>query len=189
MDLVFTPLGATNHSKGEREPNNYYATEPKAGEILLQVEPELNNIWECAAGEGHLAKVFDKAGKLAKATDLIDRGYGVVGDFLDENITYYNGDIVTNPPFSLASEFVQKALNIVPTGRKVCMFLRLLFLEGKKRQELFKKYPPETIYVFSNRINCAKNGDFKTYKRSAIAYAWFVWVKGYAGETIVKWVN
>jgi len=189
MDYVFTPLGASNHSKGEREKHDYYATAPKAGEILLQVEPELNNIWECACGEGHLAQVFDKAGKLAKATDLIERGYGQVGDFLDESIINYDGDIVTNPPFSMASEFVQKALNIVPTGRKVCMFLRLLFLEGKKRKELFKQYPPETVYVFSNRVNCAKNGDFKTYKRSAIAYAWFVWTKGYTGETIVKWVN
>jgi len=189
MDLVFTPLGASNHSKGERAENDYYATEPRAAEILLDVEPELNNIWECACGGGHLARVFDNVGNLTKATDLIDRGYGEIGDFLDENITYYNGDIVTNPPFSLAGEFVQKALSIIPVGRKVCMFLRLLFLEGKKRKELFKVYPPQTVYVFSNRINCAKNGDFKTYKRSAIAYAWFVWLKGYKGKTIIKWVN
>lgn len=189
MDFVFTPLGATNHSKGEREEHDYYATEPKAGEILLEVESELNNIWECSCGEGHLARVFDRADKLAKASDLIDRGYGEVGDFLDENIISYDGDIVTNPPFSLASEFVQKALGIIPVGRKVCMFLRLLFLEGQKRKHLFTDNPPETIYVFSKRINCAKNGDFKKYNRSAIAYAWYVWTKGYQGETVIKWVN
>ena len=189
MDLVFTPLGASNHSKEEREQHDYYATDPKAGEILLEIEPELNNIWECACGAGHLAKVFDDAGKLAKATDLINRDYGQVEDFLSSNIEYYNGDIITNPPFKYAQEFIQKALNIVPTGRKVCMFLRLLFLEGKKHKELFKQYPPETIYVFSGRMNCAKNGDFKTYKRSAIAYAWFVWNKGYKGKTVIKWVN
>lgn len=189
MDLVFTPLGASNHSKGEREENDYYATDPKAGEILLEVEPELNNIWECACGEGHLAKVFEKAGKLAKATDLINRGYGEVKDFLTTDIKSYDGDIVTNPPFCLASEFVTKALEIVLEGKKVCMFLRLLFLEGKKRKELFKQYPPQIIYVFSNRITCAKNGDFEKYKRSAIVYAWFVWSKGYAGKTVVKWVD
>ena len=189
MDLVFTPLGASNHSKGDREEHDYYATDPRAGETLLEIEPQLDNIWECACGEGHLAQVFDNAGKLAKATDLINRGYGQVGNFLDENITYYDGDIITNPPFRYASEFVQKALNIIPVGRKVCMFLRLLFLEGKKRKDMFLQSPPETVYVFSNRINCAKNGDFNTYNRSAIAYAWFVWTKGYTGETVIKWVN
>ena len=35
---VFTPLGASNHSTGEREPNDYYATDPKAAELLLEVE-------------------------------------------------------------------------------------------------------------------------------------------------------
>ena len=53
----------------------------------------------------------------------------------------------------------------------------------------FKKYPPKTIYVFSGRIPCAKNGDFDKYPSSAIAYAWFVWEKGYQGDTIVKWIN
>lgn len=77
----------------------------------------------------------------------------------------------------------------VDTGRKVCMFLKVLFLETQKRKQLFTKYPPKTIYISSSRINCAKNGDFKTYNQSAIAYAWFVWVKGYKGETIIKWIN
>ena len=57
------------------------------------------------------------------------------------------------------------------------MFLKVLFLETQKRKQLFTKYPSKTIYISSSRINCAKNGDFKTYNQSAIAYAWFVWVK------------
>lgn len=184
---IFTTLGASNHSKNEREQNDYYATEPKAGELLLEVEPDLNNIWECACGEGHLAKVFDYAGILEKATDLINRGYGDVEDFLSNTEPYHNGDMVTNPPYKFAQEFVEQALHRVDTGRKVCMFLKVLFLETQKRKQLFTKYPP--IYISSYRINCAKNGDFKTYKQSAIAYTWLVWVKGYQGETIIKWIN
>lgn len=186
---VFRNLGASNHSLGERQSEDYYATEPLAAELLLGVVPKLNNIWECACGEGHLAKVFDKAGKLNKATDLIDRGYGNVEDFLFNNKPYYDGDIVTNPPYKYAQQFVEHALRLVDTDRYVCMFLKVLFLESKSRKELFSKYPPKTIYVSSSRINCAKNGDFKTYNSSAIAYARFVWQKGYTGETIVKWIN
>lgn len=70
------------------------------------------------------------------------------------------------------------------------MFLRLQFLEGKERQRLFKNFPPKVVYVFSSRILCAKNGDFEADRyNSAIAYAWFVWVKGYKGDTIIRWIN
>lgn len=69
------------------------------------------------------------------------------------------------------------------------MFLKILFLESQSRKELFTKYPPKVIYVSSSRINCAKNGDFEMYNSGAIAYAWYVWVKGYKGETVIKWIN
>lgn len=186
---IFRNLGASNHSLGERQSEDYYATEPKAAELLLDVVPELNNIWECACGEGHLAKVFGNVDKLGKATDLIDRGYGATEDFLQSKEPYHNGDIVTNPPYKYAKEFVEKALELVDVGRYVCMFLKVLFLESRSRKELFIKFPPKVIYVSSSRINCAKNGDFDTYTSSAIAYAWYVWQKGYNGESVIKWIN
>lgn len=186
---VYINIGASNHSLGERQSEDYYATDPLAGELLLETLPELDNIWECACGEGHLAKVFNSAGKLAKATDLIDRGYGDVENFLLCSESYRNGDIVTNPPYIYAQQFVEHALSLVDTGRYVCMFLKVLFLEGKARKKLFNQYPPKTVYISSSRINCAKNGDFKSYTSSAIAYAWFVWLKGYQGKTIVEWIN
>lgn len=77
---VYTNLGASNHSLGIREGNDFYATEPKAAELLLDVVPELNNIWECACGQGHLAKVFDSVGKLGKAKDII-KNYGAYCSF------------------------------------------------------------------------------------------------------------
>ena len=187
---VYTCLGASSHALEEREVNDYYATDPKAAEWLLELEPELDNIWECACGEGHLAKVFDKAGKLLWATDLIDRGYGKTKDFLsiDTNIKY-NGDIVSNPPYKIAERFIRKAVDTVADGHKVCMFLKLTFLESKSRKQLFEQYPPKTIWVSSSRIPCAKNGDFDKYPSSAVAYAWYIWEKGYTGDTVVKWFN
>lgn len=182
-ESIFMNLGASNHAKETREENDYYATESIAGKLLLEVEPELNNVWECTCGEGHLAKVFDEAGKLGKATDLINRGYGSVEDFLLNTEPYQNGDIVTNPPFKYAQEFVENALARVDEGRKVYMFLKVLFLESKSRKELFRKYPPKVIYVSSSRIHCVKGGDFVKYTTKAMAYAWCVWVKG---ETIVR---
>ena len=133
---IYTCLGASNHADGEREEHDYYATSPEAAEHLLKLEPQLENIWECACGEGHLAKVFAEHGKLASATDLIDRGYGHGGyDFLREEPWVWDGDIVTNPPYkkSLAQRFVEKSLESIKDGRYVCMFVKLTFLEGQKR--------------------------------------------------------
>ena len=146
---IFRNLGASNHSLGERQSEDYYATEPKAAELLLEIMPELNNIWECACGQGHLAKVFDNVDKLGKATDLINRGYGNTEDFLLCNESYHNGDIVTNPPYKYAKEFVEKALELVDVGRYVCMFLKVLFL-GKQEQE-------GIVYKVSSKSNiCIK---------------------------------
>lgn len=187
---VYTCLGASNHAIENRQIDDYYATHPKAAELLLEVEPNLSRIWECACGEGHLAEVFRKAGKLNLATDITNRNYGDgERNFLDENIGGYVGDIVTNPPYKYAQEFIEKALDIIPIGQKVCMFLKVTFLEGKARKEFFKKNPPKTIYICSGRIPCAKNGDFDKYPSSAIAYAWYVWEKGYKGDPLIKWVN
>ena len=47
-ESVFINLGASNHSKLERQAEDYYATDPLAAKLLLEVELQLNNIWECA---------------------------------------------------------------------------------------------------------------------------------------------
>lgn len=189
---IYKTLGASNHTDKERQAEDFYATEPRAAELLLELEEFDGNIWECACGQGDLSKVFEKAGHKVLSTDLVDRGYGTGGvDFLKCN-EVFNGDIISNPPYKYAKEFVEHALRLVPDGHKVAMFLKLQFLEGKARRELFEKHPPKTVYVASGRLLCAKNGDFEGMRAgggSAVAYAWYVWEKGYAGDTIIKWFN
>jgi len=192
INSIYKTLGASNHTNKERQKHDYYATEPKAMEVLLEVEKFNKNVWECAVGEGHLAEVLKKHGYNVKCTDLIDRGYGIGGvDFLKET-KMFDGDIITNPPYKYAQEFIEKAIELIPIGNKIAMFLKIQFLEGKKRKKLFKKYPPKVIYVSSSRLLCAKNGEFEKMRQgggSAVAYAWFIWEKGYKGDTIIKWIN
>jgi hypothetical protein len=186
---IYKTLGASNHTNKEREINDYYATDPKAAELLLEYV-SLDNILEPACGEGHLCKVFKKAEIPTTCYDIVDRGYGEVKDFF--TINEWNGDIVTNPPYKYAQEFIEHSLKIIPYGRQACMFLKLQFLEGKKRKKLFTKYPPKYLLVSSSRIMCAKNGDFEAMKKgggSAVAYGWFIWVKGSRTYTTLRWVN
>lgn len=190
---IYKTLGASNHTDKERQSEDYYATTPKAAELLLELETFSKNIWECACGEGHLSKVFQKAGHSVMSTDLVDRGFGESGiNFLEIDNYVWDGDIITNPPYKYGREFVEKSLQLIPKGNKVAMFLKLQFMEGKARKKLFLENPPKTIYVSSSRLMCAKNGQFDDMIAgggSAVAYAWYVWEKGFNGTTQVKWFN
>lgn len=154
---VFTTLGSSNHVPEEREAFDYYATDPKAVEMLLELEQFSPVIWEPL-------------------------------DFLKETLEGFEGDIITNPPYSAGLEFVQKALESVRPGGKVAMFLKVQFLEGQKRGLFFKSTPPRTVYISRSRLACYKNGDMSKTD-SAIAYAWYVWEKGFTGDPVIKWFN
>lgn len=191
---IFKTLGASNHTDTQREINDYYATEPKAVELLLQQESFSNNIWEPASGENHIANVLIDKGYQVKTSDIVKRLPTTEEcDFLSiDNTQLWEGDIITNPPYKYATDFIWKALSIIPDGNKIAMFLKLQFMEGKNRKRLFMEYPPKVIYVSSSILMCAKNGDFDFLIKSggsAVAYAWYIWVKGFVGNTIIKWIN
>lgn len=188
---MFRMMGASNHcDTHERETHDFYATDPAAVEQICDLVPFSREVWEPACGTGHIAEVLRKRGHNVRATDLIDRNYGIGGvDFLSQKEPWH-GDIITNPPYRYATEFVWKALGLTQDGAKGAMLLKLTFLEGKKRQALFRAYPPKQVYVAAGRVRCALNGDFSAVDRgSAMCFAWFVWEKGYTGDPSIKWFN
>lgn len=105
-----------------------------------------------------------------------------------DSVTKFDGDIITNPPYKYAKEFVEKALEVIKSGNKVAMLLKIQFLESEKRYGLFKDNPPKYVYVFTKRVSCAMNGDFDSYPSSAMCYAWYIWEKGYKGEPVIRWL-
>lgn len=187
---LFKTLGSSVHADREREAHDFYATEPRAVEMLCDLETFNVNILEPACGKGHIAETLKARGYNVIAEDLIDRGYGVGGvDFLSRlDGRLLDVDIITNPPYSVAQAFVEKSLSLVQKNCRVAMFLKLTFLEGLKRKVLFQLNPPEVIYVSSGRLLCSLNGTF-TEKGSAACYAWFIWRKGFKGDPIIKWFN
>lgn len=188
---VYNTLGASNHTDKERSKLDFYATPPLAVKKLLELEEFSNNIWEPACGMNHITKELENYGYNVRTSDInkmIDDSNIEIIDFLNQN-EKFNGDIITNPPYKYAQEFVEKAIETITDNHKVVMFLKLQFLEGKKRAELFKKYPPKYIYVSSERLGCSETGKFNNNGNcgSAIAYAWYIWEKNYKGETILRW--
>ena len=186
---LFVCNGASNHSRDIRQSDDFYATDPIAIHKLCEVENFSNEILEPAAGAGHMVNALIEHGYKVFASDIVDRvggGY-LVADFF--RFKHLSIDIITNPPYKYAKEFVEHALDIVDDGNKVAMFPKLTFLESKSRRTLFEKYPPKRIWVFRERVRCAKNGDFQQSRNStAVSYAWFVWEKGFKGNPIIHWI-
>lgn len=190
---VVATMGAHTYTEEDREENDFYATNPESLILFLERIKEddikiSKDIWECSCGDGSLSKTLIERNYNVVSSDLIDRGFGTPGiDFLKQN-KHWKGDILTNPPYKYAMEFVQHSMELIETNSKCIMFLKLQFLEGIQRRKLFEEYPPKYIYVFSKRQCCAKNGDFEKYKGGAVSFAWYIWEKGFKGDPIIRWI-
>ena len=188
---------AGGNPTNERVEYDFYATNPKAVEMLLEKYQfnENGNWLECCVGQGHISKVIEnKFNCNVDGIDIVDRGYPntIVSDYLTwETDTKYD-NIISNPPYSLGKEFVEKSIELLNDNGKLAMFLKVQFLEGDKREDMYDKYPPKYIYVFRNRMATWNNGEplDTNGKRWAttMCHAWFIWEKNSTTEPIIRWL-
>lgn len=205
---VFSTLGATNHSTGERQKEDYYATDPRFINHLLEKEPWLKNpdlkILEPSAGEGVLVdRFYELTGNKMDAYDLIARRNDVIEqDYFTADFSNKYDVILTNPPYlkdtakttTGLADYILKALKEVKIGGTVIMFLKTLHLESKVRYEkIFKNYPPSKLYIYSDRISCFKNND-TSISQGAISYTIFMWCNkkedgSFDKDTKLDWIR
>lgn len=165
---------------------DFYPTPGWATRALLEYVKFTGEVWECACGDGAMSVILEESGLKVFSSDLCDRGYGQHGiDFLASERTADN--IVTNPPYNLAGEFVVSALK--KTKGKIALLLRLAFLEGiERREKIFTVSPPTQVLVFSERITFyPKNAERKG--SGTTAYAWFVWDREDDGPSRIDWIR
>jgi hypothetical protein len=182
-DRAFKP---TERRKVDLNGPDFYPTPPWATRALIKHEKFRGNILEPACGDGAMSQVLEETGCSVISSDLYDRGFGKPGvDFLKSVDKVDN--VVTNPPYNSAEEFVQTALRIAKW--KCAFLLRLAFLEGAKRyRTLFSKRPPSRIWVFSERITFYPAGA-QVRGSGTTAYAWFVWDrKAEQGDSKTVWL-
>lgn len=164
-------------NRGQRKKSDFYQTPYSMTEQLLEYENFDYNkgVLECACGNGAIQKILNRNFKYVIAYD-IQKGFYLQKDFLKTNSQ--ESFIITNPPFSLAFEFIQKAKKIAT--EKFAMLLPLSYLHGQKRYEqkifLDKNYPLTKIYVFTRypllEDTIMEDGKYRT---GMIAYAWYIW--------------
>lgn len=148
------------------------------------------NCREPAANRGHMVAPLAEYFRHVEAADVHDYGVGYrVEDYLfgppPESVHY----TITNPPFRLAEQFIERMAATSEFGFAV--IVRAAFLEGVGRFErLFSKNPPSHVLQFSERVVMHK-GRLAPEGSTATAYAWLVWLDGGAtddGETVFEWL-
>jgi hypothetical protein len=179
----------------KKRKDDTYQTPPVAIRALLKAERLPHYIWEPACGPGVIARELRSAGHSVFASDLVD--YDSLEqdcsrlDFLLGHVKPIDniGAIVTNPPFKLATQFVERALELAP---KVVMLLRLAFLESEGRRHILDSGNLARVHVFRNRLPMMHREGFEGRNlntSSALAFAWFVWDHHHRGPAVLNRIS
>ena len=91
QNSVYKTLGASSHTNEQRQQDDYYATDPRSIDYLLEKATPQKDIWECACGEGHLSKRLMELGFNVRSTDLVYRGFGAGGGGLPQYLCTFQG--------------------------------------------------------------------------------------------------
>ena len=145
------------------------------------------SVLEPACGRGHMTQSLAEYFKTVSASDVHEYGYGEGHDFLRSAHAEGTFDwVITNPPFRLAEEFIQRALPIARRG--VAVLVRTVFVESVGRyQRVFSVNPPAKVAQFVERVPMVK-GRVDKKASTATGYAWVIWEKGHVGQTEFTWV-
>lgn len=141
---------------------------------------------EPAANRGHMVAPLREYFAHVEAGDVHDYGAG-----FPQNDYLFGPDpepvewTITNPPFRLAEQFIERAA--VTSRYGFAMIVRAAFLEGQGRYErLFSKNPPSFVLQFTERVVMHK-GRLAPEGSTATAYAWLVWIDG-ESPTQLRWI-
>ena len=143
---------------------------------------------EPAANRGYMARALAEYFGEVDASDVHDYGVGYpVSDYLfgpDQPMVHWT---ITNPPFRLAQQFIERAIR---TSREcVAVIVRSAFIEGGSRYEtLFKPLPPSIVFQHAERVPMVK-GRYDPKASTATSYCWLVWLKGDSqADTRLRWI-
>jgi hypothetical protein len=171
------------HSEFDRDKNDFYVEPSWCVDRLLARYPEITSLHDPCCGRGTIVDAALKRGVIATGADIVDRARGrfPVKDFLSDQKPQCA--IVTNPPFKLAEQIVERAMNVVDDWGLIAIIAQAKFLSSQGRFPLFDHPSMEKVIIFSRRPSmppgemleqlgesCRRNG--------SIDFAWMVWRVG-----------
>jgi len=179
----------------ERDPHDWYVEPLECSLALFDLEIFSGTIWDPACGMGRIVQAANLSKLDAYGSDFIKRpGYSFDQlDFLFNTPQHPFDNIVTNPPYSKAEDFVHRALSLIKNGKKVALILPLVWLSGfSSKRDWLPDSPLKKIFPISPRPSMPPAAVIQAGIRPGNGtkdYAWFVWQNGYQGAPQVEFMN
>jgi hypothetical protein len=164
------------NSEYERKERDLYETPAWVTEALLPHVRPVETVWEPAAGSGKMVGVHERFAGQVIATD-IETGQ----DFLEARNSA--DAIITNPPYALATEFIERALSLTASRGLVAMLLRTDFDHARTRQHLFQHPAFAKKLVLTKRIKWFEDSK----GQPSFNHAWFMWDWQHQGWPILAY--
>lgn len=179
MSGLGASMAGGNSSTGRKDedfyPSPFEVTEALLNNMTFSRGGVKLKVHECACGTGDMAEVIKAHGYDVVSTDLIDRGYGATLDFLTL-AQPLAPVVITNPPFNLAGEFIEHALDDLRI-EALALVLKSTYWHAKTRKPLFDRFKPRIVAPLLWRP------DFLGLGRPTMEVAWTIWTRGYSGST------
>lgn len=151
---------------GDRQENDYYPTPITCVDPLLVLIDwkKVQTFLEPCRGVAR--SIYDRIPLAEEQKQWAELSEGV--DYLATEFQPVDLE-VTNPPFSIALEFLKKSLT---ESRCVCYLLRLSFLGSQERAIFWKENRPTHLFILSKRPSFTGNGTDNS------EYMWVCWDHG-----------
>ena len=176
----------SGNNLGQRKKSDFYETPYSITRHLLDCEFFDTSLTVCepACGEGAIVNILKEKWDENKITS-----YDIDKNFFNDTQQY--DYIITNPPFSIAQEFVKQAKKLAKV--KFAFLLPLSYLHGKKRYDKIytdKNYGLEKVYVFTRypMLGDKLREDGK-YRTGMMVYAWYIFTNGYSNNPTIHWID
>ncbi len=182
------------HSGRLRAEDEWYVEPSWSVAALATVENLAHKVYDPACGGGTIPRTLSALGHEVIGTDLVDRGYGQVVDFLTATPRDLDADIVCNPPY-LRGEgtiaFINRAVSA--NYRKACFIVNESFLFSRRRKALFEAWPLARIWFLSDRPSMPPgallaSGEVEA-KGGTANYSWLVFMPHHDGPPTCGWVG
>lgn len=176
----------------KRHSLDFYIEPSWTVDLLLNVEQILGSVWDPACGSGTIVKTCLARGIDAVGSDIADRGFGGVQDFLADGYDFINvSTIICNPPYGLAEAFIRRSLTVA--ADKVAMLVQSKFPYSQRRHALFTNYPPARLYFLSTRPSMPPGEKLLAgtveAKGGKLDYCWMVWDRQHqVAPTLTRWL-
>lgn len=179
----------------DRDPNDWYVEPYECSLALFDLETFEGKVWDPACGRGNILRSAISSNIDAIGTDIVVRNESCSKkmNFLEEEPDFEFQNIVSNPPFGVAEDFVRKSIEIVPAGGKVAMILPMVWLSGFSSKRDWLPYSPlKKYFSISPRPSMPPGAVIEAGVKAGNGtkdFAWFVWEKDYCGDATVGFMN